>query len=179
MTKITLIPDPQNPNRMTAEDKARMAKSLAEFGDLSGIILNRRTGLLIGGHQRADVLTGAAIVADDLPEPEADGTIARGYIEKDGRRYALRVVDWDETKAHAALLAANRFGRVGTDDAAMLQTLLSELSVEDIDLGLTGFDEAALSEMLDCSMPNLEPCEAGQTGEKLTSCPKCGFRWEP
>jgi DNA modification methylase len=143
-----LTADPANPNRMAAEDKARMAKSLEEFGDLSGVILNRRTGLLVGGHQRADVLTGATIAADDLPAPEPDGTVARGYLERNGRRYALRVVDWDETKAHAALLAANRFGRVGTDDDALLKTLLADLSATDIDMGLTGFDDAALADLL-------------------------------
>jgi hypothetical protein len=148
MTESILKPDPQNPNRMADDDKARMVKSLAEFGDLSGIILNRRTGLLIGGHQRADVLTGAAIVAEDLPEPEPDGTVARGYLDHSGRRYSLRVVDWDEAKAHAALLAANRFGRVGTDDDALLKTLLADLSATDIDMDLTGFDDAALAGML-------------------------------
>jgi hypothetical protein len=30
---LTLTPDPANPNRMAAEDKARMAASLAEFGE--------------------------------------------------------------------------------------------------------------------------------------------------
>jgi hypothetical protein len=29
----TLRPDPANPNRMAPEDKARMVKSLAEFGE--------------------------------------------------------------------------------------------------------------------------------------------------
>ena len=54
--KVELKPDPTNPNRMDPSDKKRMARSLDEFGDLSGVILNRRTGLLVGGHQRVDVL---------------------------------------------------------------------------------------------------------------------------
>jgi hypothetical protein len=144
---ITLKPDPANPNRMDAADKARMVKSLAEFGDLSAIILNRRTGLLIGGHQRVDVLADGKVSATDLPAPEPDGTVARGWIERDGRRYALRVVDWPEDKAHAALLAANRFGRVGQDDAGLLKDLLQELDTGAMDMDLTGFD-AALAGML-------------------------------
>jgi hypothetical protein len=111
---LSLKPDPANPNRMDAEDKARMAKSLAEFGDLSGVILNRRTGLLIGGHQRADVLAGADIQTEELSKPDPDGTVARGWLVHLGRRYAVRVVDWSENKAHMALLAANRYGRVET-----------------------------------------------------------------
>jgi large subunit ribosomal protein L35 len=80
-----------------------MAQSLAEFGDMAGIVVNRRTGLLIGGHQRTDVLAGATMLVTDLPAPEPDGTVARGHLEHGGRRYAVRVVDWPEAKAHAAL----------------------------------------------------------------------------
>ena len=138
---LTLAPDPANPNRMAPEDKARMVKSLAEFGDLSGVILNRRTGLLIGGHQRADVLTGAEMHVVDLDKPEPDGTIGRGYLIHDGMRYSLRVVDWPEDKAHAALLAANRFGRVGDDDPAILKDLLEQLDDGSRDMDLTGYSD--------------------------------------
>ena len=100
---LSLAPDPANPNRMDPEDKARMARSLAEFGDLSGIVWNKRTGLLIGGHQRTDVLRDGKLDVADLPEPEPDGTVARGHLEHGGRRYAVRVVDWPPEKAHAAL----------------------------------------------------------------------------
>jgi hypothetical protein len=141
MNKIALKPDPANPNRMDAADKARMAKSLADFGDLSGVVLNRRTGLLVGGHQRAGVLAGAVIEATDLPKAEPDGTVARGWLLSGGRRYSLRVVDWPEAKAHAALLAANRFGRVGADDPAVLKDLLQELDTGATDMDLTGYSE--------------------------------------
>lgn len=141
-----LTPDPSNPNRLDPSDKKRMARSLDEFGDLSGVILNRRTGLLVGGHQRVDVLAGAEVQAEDLPAPEPDGTVARGWLVKSGKRYALRVVDWDETKAHAALLAANRFGRIGKDDDAALRALLDGLEAEGFDLELAGYTAEALAE---------------------------------
>ena len=147
-TPLTIAADPQNPNRMSAEDKNRMAKSLAEFGDLSGIILNRRTGLLIGGHQRVDVLTGGTIETTDLPESEPDGTVARGALVKDGKRYGLRVVDWPEGKAHAALLAANRFGRVGSDDLPLLKDLLEELDTGAMDMDLTGYSLEAIEALM-------------------------------
>jgi hypothetical protein len=141
-----LTPDPQNPNRMAAEDKARMAASLAEFGDLSGVTINRRTGLLIGGHQRADVLSGADLQTEDLATPEPDGTVARGWLVHGGRRYAVRVVDWTEEKAKAAMLAANRFGRLGADDPEMLAGLLRELGAEAEDV--TGYTADAIAELL-------------------------------
>jgi hypothetical protein len=133
---------------MAPEDKARMVKSLAEFGDLSGVILNRRTGLLIGGHQRADVLAGAQVHVADLDTPEPDGTVGRGYLIHGGRRYSLRVVDWDAAKAHAALLAANRYGRVGEDDAALLKDLLQELDTGAQDMDLTGYAREAIERLM-------------------------------
>jgi len=140
-------PDPKNPNRMNDDDKARMKKSLAEFGDLSGIVINRRTDMLVGGHQRADVLADGVLKIKDLPTPEPDGTVARGYLEVDDKKYTVRVVDWDETKAHAALLAANRFGRVGHDDSESLISLIDELKDNGYDFDLTGFDTDSLAKL--------------------------------
>ena len=153
-TVDALRPDPANPNRMSSDDKARMAKSLAEFGDLSGVILNRRTGLLIGGHQRADVLAGAKLDVRDLTAPEPDGTVARGYLTHGGKRYAVRVVDWPDAKAHAALLAANRFGRVAADDPALLKDLLEELDTGDMDMDLTGYTAEAIEELMTQTAPS-------------------------
>jgi hypothetical protein len=70
---------------MGEEDRGRMARALAEFGDLGGIVLNRRTGLLVGGHQRTSVMPDGRLRVEDLEEPEADGTVARGWIEHGGR----------------------------------------------------------------------------------------------
>ena len=165
-TEINLTPDPANPNRMDAETKAMMAKSLAEFGDLSGIVLNRRTGLLIGGHQRVSVLEGCTVEATDLPTPEPDGTVARGYVSRGGVRYSLRVVDWAEDKAHAALLAANRFGRVGTDDADLLKDLLQELDTGEMDMDLTGYTKEAIE-----SLMTQFKVEDGRDGDRAGASP--------
>jgi hypothetical protein len=143
-------PDPRNPNRMSDADKSRMKASLAEFGDLSGIVINRRTDQLIGGHQRADVLADGELHVDDLSEPEPDGTVARGHLEHDGKRYVVRVVDWDDEKAKAAIIAANRFGRVGADDPELLKSLLDEIVADGVvDTDLTGFDADALADAIE------------------------------
>ena len=128
LTTADLTPDPANPNRLDEETKAGLARALAEFGDLSGIIINRCTGLLIGGHQRTDVMRDGKLDVRDLAKPEPDGTVARGHLQHLGRRYAVRVVDWTADKAHAAMLAANRYGRLGKDDPAALKAILETLS---------------------------------------------------
>ena len=171
--------DPANPNRMAAEDKARMAASLAEFGDLSGVVLNRRTGYLIGGHQRVDVLTGAVLEVTDLPAPEPDGTVGRGWLVHRGRRYAVRVVDWDEDRAHAALLAANRYGRVGSDDAALLKDLLEALDDGSRDIDLTGYTAEAIERLMtQFHVPEEnKPIDEGAMSDTKCECPNCGFKW--
>jgi hypothetical protein len=170
---------------MDAETKAIMAKSLAEFGDMAGIVVNRRTGLLIGGHQRTDVLKDGRLDVADLPAPEPDGTVARGHLEHGGRRYAVRVVDWSEDRAHAALLAANRFGRMGQDDAALLKDLLEQLDAgQTTDDGqlladLTGFDLAAREELMtQFHVPDgNKPINEEGMKDTKSECPKCGFKW--
>lgn len=171
----SLTPDPLNPNRMDPEDKARLAHALAEFGDLGTIVLNKRTGFLVGGHQRADVLRGAELDIQDLPEPEPDGTVARGWLTHLNRRYAVRVVDWPEDKAHAAMLAANRFGRVGRDDAQALKDLLQELDDGTMDMDLTGFDEASLESLMNqVHVPDEEAATGPPADLAPKLCPSCG-----
>ena len=184
MKPITIKADPQNPNRMDEADKKRMAASLAEFGDLGGIVINRRTGLLVGGHQRVSVL-GDSLEIEDLKKPEPDGTVGRGWITQDGRRYSVRVVDWDEAKAHAALLAANRFGRVGKDDTALLKDLLEQLDcgqttdAGDLLADLTGFDHAAIENLMtQFHVPDEnKPIDEAAMENTKNECPKCGFKW--
>jgi hypothetical protein len=152
---MKIQPDPSNPNRMDADDKARMARSLAEFGDLSGVILNRRTGLLVGGHQRADVLAGADLHVNDLPAPEPDGTVGRGWLEHGGRRYAVRVVDWDDVKAKTAMLAANEFGRRGENDPDKEKAILELLDASNADMELTGKTLQEIEAELTAAPPEL------------------------
>lgn len=180
-----LTPDPANPNRMDDDTKAGLARALAEFGDLGSIILNRRTGLLIGGHQRADVLRDGKLAVTDLPKPEPDGTVARGHLEHLGRRYAVRVVDWPEDKAHAAMLAANKYGRRGQDDAALLKDLLEELDAgQETDTGqlladLTGYDAEERERLaLQYHVPEEnKPIDEAGMADTENECPKCGFKW--
>jgi len=177
--QLELKADPRNPNRMSEADKGRMAKSLPEFGDLGCIILNRRTGMLIGGHQRTDVMKGATIETADLPEPEPDGTVARGWLVYKGRKFGLRVVDWVESKAKAAMIAANRFGRVGQDDDATLKDLLQELGDGATDMDLTGFDAAELERLMNqYHVPDgNKPIDEDAMTRTENECPKCGFKW--
>ena len=93
-----LHPCPYNPRDMDAESAAGLQTSLAEFGDISGIVVNKRTGFLVAGHQRVAALS---VLYGDLPI--ADGVITT----PGGERFAVRIVDWPKEKADLAMIAAN------------------------------------------------------------------------
>jgi hypothetical protein len=95
-----LKPSPDNPR--TIDDHARkgLRYSLDEFGNISGITWNKRSGHLVAGHQRIAILSeqGAKLVGDETGP----------YIETiGGERFPIRVVDWGEDKEIEAKLAAN------------------------------------------------------------------------
>lgn len=133
---------------MTEAEHASLAASMTEFGDLSGIVFNRKTGQLIGAHQRLTHLPPKAKIVLDgtrARKPNAQGTIATGHIEVDGERWTYREVEVDLTRERAMNLAANRHG--GSWDYELLPAFIQALDGE-IDLGLTGFTSDELDVFL-------------------------------
>jgi DNA modification methylase len=143
-----LAPNPDNPRKISDEKLKMLGSALLEFGDLGGIVFNRRTKRLAGGHQRVRVLPAKAEVklAKTYKTPTRTGTVAEGYVELEGERYRYREVDWDETKEKAANIAANQHG--GEFDLPKLSEWLVELDTAGFDLRLTGFDEQELADII-------------------------------
>lgn len=115
-----LKPSPDNPRVVGVRELDGLTESLKRFGDISGIVWNKRSGSLVAGHQRVRVLTerfGEAAVFD-----EAAGTLTVGK-----QVYPVRVVDWDEETARAAMIAANSPYLSGAWDWKHLGTLLEQL----------------------------------------------------
>ncbi|MFA5143293.1 MAG: DNA modification methylase [Candidatus Omnitrophota bacterium] len=102
-----------------------LKKSILTFGLVEPLVLNKRTGNLVGGHQRLNIL------------------IAAGFEEVE-----VSVVDLDPTQEKALNLALNKIQ--GDWDNEKLAVLLEELTkIPDFDIGLTGFDLPEISEILD------------------------------
>lgn len=143
-----LKPAGYNPRIITDEQLSRLKKALHEFGDLSGIVFNRKTGNLVGGHQRLKCLPPDAIIKKEkLKKPSRTGTTATGTITIDNEQYTYREVNWDEAKEKAANIAANQHGGEFDDDK--LSVLLKELSeAPDFDIGLLGFDDSEFNQLL-------------------------------
>lgn len=119
-----LKPAPYNPRVISKERLAALGKSLREFGDLSGVVFNKRTGHVISGHQRIKHMDPAWVIKRDA-------------IQTPWGALHYREVDWTETKEKAANLAANKHG--GDFDIPGVQKMLDELMASGFDTDLTGY----------------------------------------
>jgi 3'-phosphoadenosine 5'-phosphosulfate sulfotransferase (PAPS reductase)/FAD synthetase len=145
MTKVQdLAPAEYNPRKISEKQLAALKKAMVEFGDLSGIVINVRTGNMVGGHQRIKNLEPDWPI-EKRPVNDSTGTVATGYIETPTGRWSYREVDWELGKEKAANIAANKHG--GEWDLPKLDMALLELIEFDIDIELTGFD-AGFVEMI-------------------------------
>lgn len=154
-----------NPRKISDKQIDRLEKSMLEFGDLSGIVVNVRSGNMIGGHQRVKTLDPNLEIVK-APCEDRVGTVAIGYLDTPSGRWQYREVDWPQKKELAANLAANKHG--GSWDKPKLENILIELDDGDFDLELTGFDSGDLKTSVDFDGGG----EKEEDGKEV--CQKCG-----
>lgn len=144
-TVSNLNPAPYNPLKITDKQLAMLKKSMTEFGDLSGIVVNVRTGNLVGGHQRIKNLDPSWPIVKQH-QTDKTGTVALGYIETPSGRWQYREVDWPEKKEAAANIAANQHG--GEFDMPALKEIILTLDDGSMDMELIGFNSHELELMM-------------------------------
>jgi hypothetical protein len=88
----------RNPRKISDEQKAGLMASLQEFGDLGGIVYNRKNGTLVSGHQRVSLFPKDAKIKIEkkFETPSPTGTTAEGYIIVGEDRFKFREVEWVE-----------------------------------------------------------------------------------
>jgi DNA modification methylase len=101
----------------------KLKRSIQEFGYVEPIVWNKRTGNIVGGHQRYKVLL-------DMGMSEVDCV----------------VVDLDETKEKALNIALNKIQ--GDWDNLKLKDLLQELDTGEFDIELTGFGMDEIEDLM-------------------------------
>jgi DNA modification methylase len=101
----------------------KLKRSIQEFGYVEPIVWNKRTGNIVGGHQRYKVLL-------DMGMSEVDCV----------------VVDLDETKEKALNLALNKIQ--GDWDYLKLKDILQELDTGEFDIEITGFDMGEIEDLM-------------------------------
>jgi ParB-like chromosome segregation protein Spo0J len=181
MSKLTpslseLSGNPKNPRRISDKKLEMLKKALAEFGDLSGIVFNRKSHQLVGGHQRVMVLPKEAKISltKNYEQPTRTGTLAEGFVEIDGERFSYREVDWDDSKEKAANIAANK--GAGDWDFSQLSEWMLELDSLNFDMDLTMFDEEEIERLMggwDSGTESVENTEENLDGITATIKIKC------
>jgi hypothetical protein len=119
----------KNPRKISEKQAADLLYNLEVYGDLSGIVENKRTGEAIGGNQRSEVMRliqdkVKPVIEHRYKRKTKQGTIATGYFLWQGERYSYRLVDWDADTARAANVIANHAG--GEWDWSILHETLSK-----------------------------------------------------
>ncbi len=172
----SLLPAPYNPRKITDKQLAMLKKSMAEFGDLSGIVVNVKTGHIVGGHQRVKNLDPSWPIVKQSHTDKV-GTVALGHIETPWGRWQYREVSWTEKKEAAANIAANKHG--GEFDFQKLKEIIITLDDGSMDPELFGFNSHEIELMMTAVHIPEENKQIDEEGMKDTKneCPNCGFKW--
>ena len=131
-----------------------MRGALNEVGWVQRVVVNRRTGYLLDGHERV----WQALQNDDAPVP---------FVE----------VDLDEAEEAYVLATLDPIGAMAAADTAKLDALLHE-----VESGEAGIQQmlADLAESAGVVAPDVEFPEYDESiadEVEYVTCPKCGHKW--
>lgn len=132
-----LVPNPKNPRidlRPGMPMYEKLKDSMENFGYLDPIIWNKRTGMIVSGHQRFQVMK-------DIAEAKGEPLDTVDVME----------VDMPENKQDSFMVAVNKI--TGLWDMEKLESLFRELSEED--LTHTGYDEFEIQALISDVEPEI------------------------
>ena len=174
----------KNPRKITQKQLENLETTLAELGDLSGIVHDLGTDEIVGGNQRSKVFRldeCEIVLTEEYAQPDEQGTVGLGFVVWRGKHYAYRAVRWDERTAERANIVANRAG--GSWDFEMLAQEFSapdlvEWGFEpgELELGF-GLEEEEEDEPAEQPDAPEDFKEYGDDIETEYCCPKCGYSW--
>ena len=196
-----IVPSHYNPRKISNTEYNKLSRSIDEFGIVDPIIINLRNNHIIGGHQRYDVLMDE-YMADNEKYAELQ-LIQLGDIGWVFPTTDLKVKDLQHEKA--LNIALNKIS--GEWDTTKLNDLFNDLSVDGLDLSLTGFDKLEIKnlfsdvdinnesyydiqndlygELLNESLENESSSNGGSSSSnnkgsispKFHVCPECGHEY--
>lgn len=137
----------KNPRQISDRQLDQLRSTLAELGDLAGIVHNLPTDEIIGGNQRGrvfDINQCETVLLEQYEEPDAQGTVAHGFVIWQGAKYAYRQVVWTPEQCEKANIVANKAGGTWDFDVLANEFDLGDLldwGFEPVELGLAGMDD--------------------------------------
>lgn len=120
-----MVENPRNPNKHSDKQISLLAKIIKSQGWRNPIVVSNRSGFIVKGHCR---LAAARLLGVES-------------VPVDYQDYETEAAEW------ADMIADNKIAELSNMDEQMLNGLMQELEGE-IDLALTGFDDAAITAML-------------------------------
>lgn len=118
-----LKPAPYNPREIDTKTKQKLKRSIQKFGLVEPLVWNKKTGHVVGGNQRLEVLKEL------------------GYKEVE-----VVEVDLDLQQEQTLNIALNKIQ--GDWNYEKLKEILIELDLQKIDLEITGFDIEEIEQLL-------------------------------
>lgn len=103
----------KNPRIWTEEARAKLKANLQELGDISGIVHDLNSNEILCGNFRSDTINISKCdfeITKRFDKPDAQGTVALGYVVWEGNRYNYRQVEWTSEQCEKACLTANALG---------------------------------------------------------------------
>lgn len=192
-----------NPRVITNKQLASLKSSYKASGDLSGVVFNTASGVLISGHQRIKTIKDYKTrIVKTACKPDGNGTVATGHIEvktTEGNTFRIpyREVHWTDKQAEmAANVAANAAG--GKFDETKLGAILARLAKGKFDIEKTGMDSWSASKaIIAFNRSNTDGDGGDRAGAKDVEhevesefniidptamkfkhvCPKCQYQW--
>lgn len=122
----TLLPDRDNPRKITPAKRARLKRGIERFGLAQPFLVRGETSVVIGGHQRLDI--AKEIGLELVP--------------------VTRLYGLTDSEARALGILLNNQDAQGEWEPDMLANVLQRLQKDQFDLELTGFGESELTRLL-------------------------------
>jgi len=144
---------PYNPRKISDKALKGLRASIDRWGIVQDIVVNQRSGFIVGGHQRVAALKVAGV-----------------------KEVPVCWVDLDEPEERALNVALNNPHTAG-EFASSLQTLLAEIQDG---IGPELFSHLALDGLLDAPVPDFGQGSEDDQGRldelspKMVKCPGCG-----
>ena len=162
--------DPANPRDIEDDSAAGLQASLAEFGDISGIVFNRQTGELVTGHQRCEQIRERwGDLAIDVVRGDPDRAV---MTSPDGHVFDVRLVDWSQARQRAANVAANSSRLAGVFNVD-LDDYLADIQVELAAESPTLLEDLLLDELMAVDSNGKQGTASVEETPQET-CPECG-----
>ena len=150
----SLIPDPSNARKHDQKNLDSIKGSLAKFGQVEPLVVNKATKIVIGGNGRLAAMKSLGLKTAQVVE-----------------------IDINNVDAAALSLALNRTGELASWDDGVLSKTLESLKLDGFDLSTIGFDDDDLMQWI--KTPEVVPgCDEDEVPEVTETRCKVGDLWQ-